>query len=136
MFEHKLVAVLNTSCEPGAAMNALAHMCFGLGQSVPLEEALMCRYQDQDGGYHSAISAMPFIVLAANSGRIRGLVHRARERRLTCVNFIHTMTGGGYEAQLQTTRATREEDLTYFGAVLFGPRDEVSALTKKFSLWR
>lgn len=136
MFENKLVAVLNKSCEPGVAMNALAHMCFGLGQSVPPEQALLCRYQDQDDTFHSAISAMPFIVLAGSSGKIRSLVHQARERRLTCVDFIHTMTGGGYQEQMANTRNCPEADLTYYGAVLFGPWDEITELTRKFSLWR
>ncbi|MFS9399785.1 DUF2000 family protein, partial [Legionella pneumophila] len=30
-FKNKLVAVLNKHIEPGKVMNALAHMCIGLG---------------------------------------------------------------------------------------------------------
>ncbi len=44
MFENKLVAVINKSCESGIAMNALAHMSFGLGQIVDGDKALLCDY--------------------------------------------------------------------------------------------
>jgi hypothetical protein len=136
MFENKLVAVVNKACEPGVAMNALAHMSFGLGQIVEKDKALLCDYVDADGTTHSAISAMPFIVLSANSNKIRAAVQLAHEKKILCVDFIHTMTGGTYQEQLENTKKTREEDLNYYGAVFFGPWDEVTELTKKFSLWR
>lgn len=36
-FKNKLVAVLNKSIEPGKLMNALAHMCIGLGSAIGKE---------------------------------------------------------------------------------------------------
>ncbi|CAM2779901.1 hypothetical protein LEWO105114_02485 [Legionella worsleiensis] len=33
-FKNKLVAVLNKSIDTGKAMNALAHMCIGLGSAI------------------------------------------------------------------------------------------------------
>jgi len=136
MFENKLVAVINKSCEPGVAMNALAHMSFGLGQLVEKDKALLCDYIDASGLSHPAISNMPFIVLSANSNKIRAAVQTARENKIICVDFTNTMTGGTYLEQLENTKKTVEENLTYYGAVFFGPWDEVTELTKKFSLWR
>ena len=43
---------------------------------------------------------------------------------------------GGYEEQLERSSQTKEEELVYFGIVLFGDWEKVSELTKKFSLWR
>ena len=34
LFQNKLVAVLNKNIEPGKVMNALAHMCIGLGSAI------------------------------------------------------------------------------------------------------
>ena len=136
MFENKLVAVINKSCDPGVAMNALAHMSFGLGQIVDNSKALLCDYVDGDGGPHPAISSMPFIVLSANSNKIRTAVQEARVKNIVCVDFVNTMTGGTYLEQLENTKKTAEEDLSYYGAVFFGPWNEVSELTKKFSLWK
>lgn len=136
MFENKLVAVINKSCESGVAMNALAHMSFGLGQVVEKEKALLCNYIDADGGTHPSISSMPYIILSANSNKIRAAVASAQEKNILCIDFLNTMTGGTYQEQLENTKNTREEDLNYYGAVFFGPWDEVTELTKKFSLWK
>lgn len=136
MFENKLVAVINKSCDQGVAKNALAHMSFGLGQIVEKDKALLCDYVDGDSTLHPAISSMPFIVLSANSNKIRAAIHTAREKNILCVNFTNTMTGGTYLEQLENTKNTKEEDLQYYGAVFFGPWDAVTELTKKFSLWR
>ncbi len=46
------------------------------------------------------------------------------------------MTGGTYLEQLANTQATLEQDLIYYGAVLFGPWDAVSLITKRFSLYK
>jgi len=80
--------------------------------------------------------ASPFIVLSANSNKIRTAVHEAREKQIICVDFTNTMTGGTYLEQLENTKKTPEENLTYYGAVFFGPWTDVSELTKKFSLWK
>ena len=42
-FKNKLVAVLNKSIEPGKIMNALAHMCIGLGSAIGKENLRLTR---------------------------------------------------------------------------------------------
>ena len=117
-------------------MNALAHMSFGLGQIADKEKTLLSDYIDRTGSIHPAISSIPFIILSATSNKIRTAVHEAHQQNILCVDFVNTMTGGTYVEQLENTKDTLEENLTYFGAVFFGPWDMVSKLTKKFSLWR
>jgi len=46
------------------------------------------------------------------------------------------MTGGTYQEQLENTLKTPEEQLVYYGGVLFGPWDRVSQITKRFSLYK
>lgn len=46
------------------------------------------------------------------------------------------MTIGTYLEQIERTKQTKEEELVYFGIVLFGDWDKVSELTRKFSLWK
>jgi hypothetical protein len=65
-------------------------------------------YTDADGNAHP-VSALSLVVLSArNSSQLR----TAR------------------------TQATREEDLDYWGLGVFGPRQAVDPITRKFSLWR
>lgn len=136
IFENKLVAVLNKSVEPGKLMNALAHMCMGLGASIGKESLRLSNYEDAAGGSHPFISEMPFIILAENSNKIHKLREAAIEKNLIFNDFTDTMTIGSYQEQLEKTAKTSPEDLVYFGIVLFGPWDAVTELTRKFSLWK
>jgi Protein of unknown function (DUF2000) len=135
MFENKLVAVMNEKIESGVIMNALAHMCIAFGSEIGKEPLNLANYIDADGGNHTS-SKMPFIILKANSNKIRELRRTALSKGIKFVDFINTMTGDTYVEQLERTKQTKEEDLIYYGIVLMGKWDEVSELTRKFSLWK
>ncbi|HRD69000.1 MAG TPA: DUF2000 domain-containing protein [Legionella sp.] len=135
-FKNKLVAVLNKSIEPGKAMNALAHMCIGLGSAIGQEELRLTDYRDADGQSHPFISEIPFIILADNSNKIRKLRTEAKAHNILCNDFTDTMTVGTYQDQIERTAQVKEEDFIYYGIVLFGAWDKVSELTRKCSLWK
>ncbi len=136
MYANKLVAVMNEKIESGIIMNALAHMCIGFGSEIGKESLRLTNYIDADGGNHPDISEMPFMILKANSNKIRALRQAALETGIKCVDFASTMTIGTYAEQLERTKQTKEADLIYYGVVLFGDWDKVSELTRKFSLWK
>ena len=135
-FTHKLVAVLNKSVDPGKAMNALAHMSIGLGAAVGKEPLRFSDYRDVDGGSHPFISEMPFMILTANSNKIKNLRAECLAHQIQFTDFTETMTSGGYQEQLVRTAATKADDLIYYGIVMFGEWNTVTELTRKFSLWR
>jgi hypothetical protein len=136
LFKNKLVAVLNKSIEPGKVMNALAHMCIGLGSAIGQADLRLTKYQDADGGAHPFISEIPFIILSENSNKIRKLRQAALAQNILLNDFTDTMTVGTYQEQIERTSQTKEDDLVYYGIVLFGDWSVVSELTKKCSLWR
>jgi hypothetical protein len=136
MFENKLVAVMNEKIEPGVIMNALAHMCIGFGSHIGKGPLRLTEYVDADGGSHPCISEMPFMILKANSNKIRSLRQVAAQEGIQCVDFTQTMTIGTYSEQIERTKQVKEADLVYYGIVLFGNWDKVSELTRKFSLWK
>lgn len=136
MFENKLVAVMNEKIEPGIIMNALAHMCIGFGSEIGKEPLRLTNYIDRDEGSHPSISEMPFMILKANSNKIRALRQAAQQAGIKFVDFTDTMTIGSYVEQLERTKQVKEADLIYYGIVLFGSWDKVSELTRKFSLWK
>ena len=135
-FSNKLVAVMNEKIEPGVIMNALAHMCIGFGAEIGKELLRLTNYVDADGGSHPNISEMPFMILKANSNKIRALRQAAIEAGIKFADFTDTMTVGTYVEQIAKTKETKEENLIYYGIVLFGDWAKVSELTRKFSLWR
>jgi len=132
----KLVAVLNEKLEPGTAMNALAHMALGMGAALGPEESLMCDYVDADGAHHPSISAYPFIILKGRPGKIREAIDIAQGSDIRVVDFVNTMTVGGYTEQLQRTHQTTNADLEFYGAVLYGDAAAVTEITRKFSLFK
>jgi hypothetical protein len=118
------------------AMNALAHMSLGLGTLLGPDEALVCDYKDGSGISHLAISAYPFIILKSRPNKIREAVELAKARNMHTVDFVSTMTIGSYREQLERTKSTRNQDLEFYGAVLYGDATAVSEITSKFSLFR
>jgi hypothetical protein len=135
-FENKLVALINKEIDTGIAMNAVAHMTIGLGSQLNPDLLRMNDYQDKDGNIYPSISQMPFMILRGKSGEIRKAVAQAKTEHIRFSIFTNTMTGGTYQEQLDNTLKTPEEQLIYYGAVLFGPWDDVSKITKRFSLYK
>ncbi|MDP1836750.1 MAG: DUF2000 domain-containing protein [Chlamydiales bacterium] len=133
-FPKKLVAIMNEKIEPGVLMNALAHMCIGFGAHLGAEALQLIDYIDADGNRHPNISKMPFIILKANSNKIRNLRISSVQEGIEYAVFTNTMTIGSWQDQVEKTKITKELDLNYYGIVLFGDWAKVTELTKKFSL--
>jgi hypothetical protein len=135
---HKFVAVLNKKIPVGNLMNAVGHMAAGLVGSAPnIPEMRFDSYFDKDGGKHKSISDNPFIILAAdNSNKIRTLRNELIERKIHFVDFTNTMTVGTYAEQQERTKNTPEAELEYFGICMFGEKDVLAELTRKYSLWK
>lgn len=136
MFTNKLVAIINKELPSGVALNTLGHMALGLGASVDKASLRLSNYVDANGNNYPNISEMPFIVLRGTSNEIRKAVLAARAQNIHLGIFTNTMTGGGYQAQIDNTAQTTEDQLVYYGVLMFGPLEEVAVITKKFSLWR
>jgi hypothetical protein len=137
MFQNKLVAVVNKQIEMGVAMNALAHMCLGFGAHVGPSDLHLMDYENAEGFIYPNISKMPFIILREkNSNKIANLLIKAKEAGIQYSVFTKTMTEGTWEDQKARTLATKSEEVIFYGIVLFGPKEIVTEMTKKLSLWR
>ena len=137
--EYKFVALVNKNLEIGAALNAIAHASIGLGAMIANEsrdEIKLLNFTDKDGNIHPNISALSLIVLRGTSGNIRRLKHEAATAGIKVVDFTTSMTGGTYVEQLEHTSSTAEEELEYSVAILFGSTDQLTPITKRYSLYR
>lgn len=135
---HKFIAVLNKKIPVGNLMNALGHMAAGLGGSyVNKDEMRFDSYFDKEGGEHRSISDNPFIILQAdNSNQLRNLRKELLANNIHFTDFTNTMTVGTYVEQKERTKNTPETELEYYGICMFGNKEIINGLTKKFSLWR
>ncbi len=135
MTQKKFVAVLNKKIETGKIMNALAHMTVGLVDSYREQDMGVINYADKDGGVHMA-SKFPYIILRAdNSNKIRTLRNACIEKNIPFASFTNAMTIGGWEQQVERSKATPELELEYYGICLLGDKENLDELTGKFSLW-
>ena len=118
-------------------MNALAHMCLGFGAHMGVEELHLMDYENADGFIYPNISKMPFIILREkNSNKIANLLMKAKEAGIQYSVFTNTMTEGTWEDQKARTLVTKPEEIIFYGIVLYGPKEIVTEMTKKLSLWR
>ena len=119
-------------------MNALGHMTAGLaGCSGKADEMCFLQYHDKNGGTHPNISHYPFIVLKAdNSNKIRAVRNECLARDIPFSDFTSTMTVGTSQEQQDATLSTSEEELEYWGIVMFGSSQELREFTGKFSLYQ
>lgn len=137
MFQYKLVAIVNKKIDTGVLMNALAHMCLGFGAHTGPTELHLMDYKNAEGFAYPSISKMPFIILKEdNSNKIGKLLREAHEMGIQYSAFTNTMTEGTWEDQEARTLAAKLEEIVYYGIVLFGPKEVVTNLTKKLSLFR
>jgi hypothetical protein len=136
---YKFVVVLNKKDPPAAALNACAHVTATLVARADDEtrgHMSFVDHTDVDGNAHP-VSAPSLVVLSAkNSSQLRTARLDAIRAGLSHVDFTETMTQDTFVEQMARTQATREEELDYWGLGVFGPKQAIDPITRKFSLRR
>lgn len=136
---HKFAVILNKKIDSGVAINAAAHMtaCLaGRAEEIDREKMMFIEYVDSEGNKHPS-SALSLIVLRAdNSNKISIARENAKAKNILFVDFVGSMTGDTYVEQLERTSRLKESELEYFGLCLFGKKEEIEEITRKFSLWK
>lgn len=134
---YKYVAVMNKSIEVPRLMNALGHVTIALKHQIAsAQEAGLVTYTDADGHDYPFISEFGFIVLQSNASKLKSFHQALRDMNLPHAVFLDTMTEGGSDAQQIRTLERPYEALTLYAVAAFGPEEQLTPLTKKFSLFR
>jgi hypothetical protein len=137
--DYKFVVVLNKKLDPGVVLNATAHMVAALmarAESIDQEKMNFLDYHDADGQVHP-VSGLSLIVLRAdNSNKIRAARQQAIDSNILYVDFTESMTGDTCVEQIARTKDLPESELNYYGLCMFGGKQQIDAITSRFSLWR
>lgn len=136
--EFKFVAVLNPKIETPKLMNALGHIAAGLvSKTDSLDQMTFLQYQFKaNWSAPTSLSFYPFIILKAkNSNQLKTLHQAANEKGILHNVFTDSMLADSAMTQMEQTKTTNPEKLTYFGVVLFGNSEQLATLTRKFSLF-
>lgn len=137
---YKFVIVLNEKTPIGNLISAAAQITMSLYKRAPeevREQMNFKTFHDADNNEHADLSLCSVVILKGKDSQLKTLRAMAKEQKILCSAFTHTMTFEGISEDLhEKTKKMKEEELTYFGVGLFGSKDEINLLTKKFSLWK
>jgi hypothetical protein len=134
----KQIAVLNSKIDTPQLMNCLGHTMAGLSAKSRKEDMQFLQYEfEADWTTPSLISLYPLIILSAkNNNQLKTLHRAASEEGILHNVFTDTMLRASASEQMQATKNTGTDELTYFGVALFGEAEQLALLTRKFSLFK
>lgn len=135
--DRKFVAVINRKHSLPVVLNALAHTAFGMSGKGPHVGRLL-DYPNHATGFLARVDESPFIILEAkNNAQLQVLATAVMDRaRLVYNVFTTSMIGSSVDSQLASTRDAIGDNLDFVVVVLFGLREDVEPLTKRFSLFK
>ncbi|MGW5646827.1 DUF2000 domain-containing protein [Saccharopolyspora sp. NPDC003752] len=130
----KLVLVVRSDLEAGEAVNAAVVVGLSMGGRLP--HLLAADGADASGGVHAGLNPNPVPVLVADADRLRDLHDRAQQREdLTVVGFNEVARRArDYDDYLRTLSGTPGDEVAQAAVAIFGPRNRVTALTKRLPL--
>ncbi|GAA3128593.1 hypothetical protein GCM10017600_85070 [Streptosporangium carneum] len=126
--------VVREGLEPASAVNAA--VVVGLSLARRLSHPLGADGRDASGRTHAGLDPHPVPVLTAPAPRLRELHDRARAHEdLITVGFNEVARRArDYDDYLDALAATPADDVDYVALAVFGPRNRVTALTKRLPL--
>lgn len=132
--ETKIVIAVREGLAPEVATNAAAVLGLSLGGRLP--QLLGADGKDADGTVHAGLNTHPVPVVTADPRQIAELQASARAREdIIVVGFTEVARRArDYPTYLDDLAATPASGLEYVAVAVFGPRNRVTALTKRFPL--
>lgn len=131
----KVVVVLASELPAAEAANAAAVLALSAGFGT---ETLGAEGVDADGMTYGRIDRHPIPVLTADQIAMRELHHRALadQDRVQVVAFTEVARRArDYDTYLVDLKVTSSADIGYVGLQISGPRNRVTALTKRLALF-
>lgn len=134
----KCVMVIDEALPAGMIANTAAIMGITLGKQIP--DTVGPDVVDKTGFSHRGIIRIPVPILKADAAKIKELRERLYQRdfaELIVVDFSDTAQSCNvYEEFIDKAAHTREEDFSYLGIAICGPKKMVNKLTGSLPLLR
>lgn len=132
--ETKIVMVVSDRLAAHVATNAAAVLGLSLGGRLP--HLLGADGKDAAAGLHAGLNTHPVPVVTAPAEQLSDLHDKARARDdLVAIGFTEVARRArDYASYLDDLATTPAAELEYVAVALFGPRNRVTALTKRFPL--
>lgn len=131
----KLVIVIRADLPAASAVNAAAVLALSLGGRLPHPPAADAK--DGSGEPHAGLNPHPVPILSATADQLRDL-HRTvcADGDLITVAFDEVARRARtYDDYVAALAATPADEIHYVGVAAYGPRNRITALTKRFPLY-
>lgn len=136
--DKKIVGIIATNVDAATALNIIGHLSVAIGKYSDTEIMGRPILTDKSGINHLGISKFPFIVTKVKQSRLKSAIEKAKENpNLLVADYPRDMLETRTDDELAESISSRlNDELEYYGAIIYGPTDEVNEITGKFSLWR
>ncbi len=136
--DKKIVAVVATNIDIPTTLNVIGHLAVSIGKYS--DENIMGRpvLKDKSGIPHLGISQFPFIVTKVRQGKLKNAIDKAKENpNLLVADYPKDMLDTRTDDELSESIGSKENDqLEYYGAIIYGNTKDVNEITGKFQLWK
>lgn len=137
---HKFVIILNEKSPAGKLLSATGQIAMSLYSNASKEQQInmaFVPFLNPSGDNLITVSTCSFVVLKGSANQLLTLYAKATEKNLLTAIFTSTMSFNGIEEDLiQKTASTPLDQTEPYGVGLFGLIEEISPLTKKFSIFK
>jgi hypothetical protein len=118
-------------------LNAVGHISAYFGNQLEDDFDTGEFFITKDGVSHPRNSQYPIVVLSAEPKELYPLIQEIRTKGLKSINFVRDMIETSDDAELEERIGAQNDiDLDYVGVGIFGDKDVLKELTKKFRLWK
>ncbi len=136
-FTQKITIVINKNLEIWEAFNATAHIAAYIGNQLHDGFNTGEFFTTKDGQKYLRNAQYPIVILRAKPGQLANLMDKARASDLLHNGFIREMIETTDDRKIIEKLAAKDNsEIEYLGVGIFGPHEEVGALTKAYQLWR
>ncbi len=136
-FSKKVTIVVRKDVEPWQVLNTVAHVSAYFGNQMEDDFDTGEFFITKDGVNHPRNSQYPIVVLRADSSELYPFVQDVRAKGLKSINFVRDMIETSDDAELEERIGVQNDaSLDYLGVGIFGDKEVLKELTKKFKLWK
>lgn len=132
----KITIIVNPTFTPASLMNAIGHLLLGLGHQAESIDLCMTQYFDQNQKPVTFTSDHSFVILKAKTEtKLKNFHQKVVQSNLLHNAFYETMFADPLDLQSEKiSQSTAEQILV--AVALFGDKEAVEPLTKKFSVYK
>ena len=136
-FSKKVAIVIRRDLPSWQVLNAVAHISAYFGNKMEEEFGTGDFFISKDGIKYPRNSQYAIIVLGAGESELKAFANEVRDSGLDHMEFLREMIETTDDDEIQAILSEKEDNMIeYLGVGIFGDKERVGKLSKRFSLWK